>query len=409
MMTLGEQDLNGVTRNLTTELTSAREQFRHLSQHIKQNTSRQRADIVDQLDPFLEAVQSSNRALIATVASLVDGVDRTWTVAAPWLDSHDSIGTVIWSFALTIAIAVLLITVLLVASLSYGCVRAENRAGAPFIVAACAMSVSSLALMVFAIFGMLLGGHAEVFVCRALFDYPDFMALGKLFDRPGLMYVNGSEAGIIDDLLRPHNGSSRPAGDRINATLVEALLLCEKGAPAYGVFQLDSIMNVSHTMNYSEYGGLVAALDRLNVSTVPLCSITDPLQSIFEDMYVIDIDLGAYRSAINQPAPERDMTTFIDQLQHVAMQVQDVGSTSRMATLGQRARRIQASVLQPLEQIRGEIVYHLTALELQRAPWTNQVNQSLWQLKTTQSVLNRDADAIFATKTREFQDRCVFG
>lgn len=124
--------------------------------------------------------------------------------------------------------------------------------------------------------------------------------------------------------------------------------------------------------------------------------MTDALQSIFEDMYVIDINLAAYRNDINLPAPERDLATFIDQMQRVSLhvsiyrilnilwthhcnikyvflQVQDVGSSSRMATLGNRARRLQSSVLQPLEVVRSEIIYHLTALELQKEPWSNQV------------------------------------
>lgn len=49
--------------------------------------------------------------------------------------------------------------------------------------------------------------------------------------------------------------------------------------------------------------------------------MTDPLQSIFEDMYVIDINLAAYRNDINLPAPERDMATFIDQMQRVSQHV----------------------------------------------------------------------------------------
>lgn len=44
-----------------------------------------------------------------------------------------------------------------------------------------------------------------------------------------------------------------------------------------------------------------------------------------------------------------------------------------MATLGNRARRLQSTVLQPLESVRSEIIYHLTALELQKEPWSNQV------------------------------------
>lgn len=51
-----------------------------------------------------------------------------------------------------------------------------------------------------------------------------------------------------------------------------------------------------------------------------------------------------------------------------------MATSSRMGTLGSRARRLQASVMQPLDQVRNEIVYHLTALELLKEPWASQVN-----------------------------------
>lgn len=44
-----------------------------------------------------------------------------------------------------------------------------------------------------------------------------------------------------------------------------------------------------------------------------------------------------------------------------------------MTTLSTRARRLQTAVFQPLEKTKNDIIYHLTALELQRGPWANQV------------------------------------
>lgn len=47
-----------------------------------------------------------------------------------------------------------------------------------------------------------------------------------------------------------------------------------------------------------------------------------------------------------------------------------------MSTLGNRARRLQANILQPLERLRSEIQFELTALQLQKEPWTDMVNNS---------------------------------
>lgn len=45
-----------------------------------------------------------------------------------------------------------------------------------------------------------------------------------------------------------------------------------------------------------------------------------------------------------------------------------------MTTLSTRARRLQDAVFKPLEKHKNDIIYHLIALELQRGPWSNQVN-----------------------------------
>lgn len=52
-----------------------------------------------------------------------------------------------------------------------------------------------------------------------------------------------------------------------------------------------------------------------------------------------------------------------------------------MSTLGNRARRLQANILQPLERLRSEIQFELTALQLQKEPWTDMVNNSTFFLK----------------------------
>lgn len=86
-------------------------------------------------------------------------------------------------------------------------------------------------------------------------------------------------------------------------------------------------------------------------------------------------------------------------------QIQDVATSSRMTTLGSRSKRLQASILQPLENLQNEILYHLTALELQRDPWAKQVNQTLNHLKSIQSYLENKAGEICHNMTRDYRDR----
>lgn len=76
-----------------------------------------------------------------------------------------------------------------------------------------------------------------------------------------------------------------------------------------------------------------------------------------------------------------------------------------MTTLGGRAKRLQTSLLQPLEHLRSEIVYHLTALELQIKPWAHQVNKSLNQIKLAQVYLDSETANICKNATETYQNR----
>uniref|UniRef100_A0A1I8Q8Z6 Uncharacterized protein n=1 Tax=Stomoxys calcitrans TaxID=35570 RepID=A0A1I8Q8Z6_STOCA len=116
-------------------------------------------------------------------------------------------------------------------------------------------------------------------------------------------------------------------------------------------------------------------------------------------------NLTNYRATIGAPTPEKDLATFIDQMQRVALQIQDVATSSRMTTLGSRSKRLQASILQPLEQLQNEILYHLTALELQRDPWAKQVNQTLNHLRNIQEYLEKTAGEICDNQTRIYTER----
>lgn len=130
-----------------------------------------------------------------------------------------------------------------------------------------------------------------------------------------------------------------------------------------------------------------------------------------------DINFLAYRTDLSRPTPEKDLSTFIDQMQRVSVQVsilfscwhdfaqcsialknmnanvilqiQESTTSSRMSTLGNRARRLQANILQPLERLRSEIQFELTALQLQKEPWTDMVG-----LKHINTVIKLKVDQL---------------
>lgn len=85
------------------------------------------------------------------------------------------------------------------------------------------------------------------------------------------------------------------------------------------------------------------------------------------------------------------------------LQIQEVATSSRMSTLGNRAKRLISTTLQPMEQLRNDILFHLTALQLQKEPWAEMVNQSLIHIRSTQYFLRQDAADICFNRSAAFK------
>lgn len=190
---------------------------------------------------------------------MVDSIDKTWTVALPLLDNLEDVGYAVWALALSIALTTFFITGILMGGLSYGCCEVEDRADTTFIFGAIFISIGSIGLALISVITMLLGGHAEVFLCRSFYDSPNFTVLGKLLDRPGLLFVNASGSGLIRDLLRPPGFHANNTS--INTTLTHSILKCEQNGPSYEVFQLEGIMNISKIVDIYEYPELLDSID----------------------------------------------------------------------------------------------------------------------------------------------------
>lgn len=202
------------------------------------------------------SVQTSIDVLSKSVTSLVDSIDRTWTIALPFLDELEDLGQSVWLLTLTIATITLIISLILMAALSYVCCLVENRSSTTLIVGVTSISMGSIFLALFTVSTMLLGGHGEVFLCRSLYDSPDYTILGKLLDRPGvLLHPNASSNGLIGDLLRPNGYYGG------NASLTSAIQKCERNGATYDVFQLDALMNLSKVVDVREYPQLINVVE----------------------------------------------------------------------------------------------------------------------------------------------------
>lgn len=202
-----------------------------------------------------DATLASTNALSFSVRAIIDQIDKTWTYSLPVLDDIENFSRFLWSVSLSTAVTIFIVTLTLLGGLSYGCARSENRARITFIISATTMSLGCIGLGIFSIFVMLLGGHGEVFLCRPLYDSPNFSVLTKLLDRPGLVYANGTRNGIIADLLKP-------AGAPLNTTSFNGTLKkCENNQSSYSVFGIEGLMNLTDITELKKYPRLESAID----------------------------------------------------------------------------------------------------------------------------------------------------
>ncbi|XP_052862856.1 prominin-1 [Anopheles cruzii] len=406
LMSMGEAGRNTSMHALTHELTLARSTFRNYATDVRNATEDTAGRIEERVEQLTNDTQATVDVLTQTVGGLVEKVNRTANFSDSFFDRYREIGAILWLAGLATTIMTLLVSLILLSALSCGCCHADSKAGITLILGAICICIASLALSGFTMIEMLLGAHGQVFICHPLYNEPAYTVLQKLIDKPGLIYPTEPQYGIIGELLREASPpGSRPARP-IQVSLSSALNDCEKGRGSFATFQLDALVNLSTVDQRRQRSGLDRVIDSVGAGEEPFLGFTVRIQAILEDMLSdSDLNLTGTRMELTQVSPDKDVLTFIDQLQRVSAQIQDVATTSRMTTLGSRAKRLQLSLLAPLEQLRGDIVYHLTALELQLSPWATQVNKSLTHLRNAQTFLDAEAAEVCYNRSDTYRRR----
>lgn len=196
-----------------------------------------------------DKVFSATEKLTMVKQNILDRVDSAWEYISPLFNGFKETSRFLWVLGISTTVGTLIVSLILTGGLLLGMIHQERAAKNTFLVGASIIGVSSIALAIFTVVIMLLAGHGEVFLCRPLCDSPNFQVIGKLFDKPGLVYENETTDGIIDDLLQLSDASSTVT---INATLASAINRCEQNEAVYRVFQIDHLMNVSQLLDLHE-------------------------------------------------------------------------------------------------------------------------------------------------------------
>ncbi|KAL4709460.1 hypothetical protein ACJJTC_019757 [Scirpophaga incertulas] len=375
--------------NLTRAISTARKEFRSLPSAISTQTIQARKDIINDVETRRLAVHNSVKVLNDIVRHVTTGLHSVSRQIEAGLDRIQKYDMWRWTLMLVCSVTFGFVMILITLAMICGCGHAKDHGKRTLQVSAVWLCFTSLILWGVISATFLMTGHAEVYVCHALWDKPQYESLSALLDKPSPLLAN--EEGIFDDIFRDLDNVT------IDVSVKDVLRECEKDRPAYTVFQLDKVLDVNKETSYFEWGELQADLGRLasSIDVGLLKTISFDFNRLLNQMLVVsDVDLAKYRMDYNGPIMGRDLPSLVDQLQNIAAQVSDLTTAGRLETLATRTKRLYMTSIKPLEQARADIVYKLTELELQLMPFRRKLNISLSHIHTAQYYIDNQGDVI---------------
>ncbi|XP_047509530.1 prominin-1-A isoform X2 [Pieris napi] len=388
--------------NLTQAISQARQEFQTLPSAILVQTESVRDDVIRDIEVRRQMVHNSARVLKNIVRHLTSGLRSLAHKLEGGLERLEKYDYWRWILMLACTVAFACVMLLIFFALLCGCGNAKIHAKRTLQVSSLWLCLVSLILWCVISATFLIAGHAEVFICHALWDSPQYSTLSSLLDRPSPLLQHNE--GIFDVLLRELENVT------IEVSVRDVLRDCEKNRPAYVVFQLDKMLDVNKETSYFEWEELQADLDRLSsaIDVGFLKTISFNFNRLLHDILDIsDVNMTKYRLEYDGPVVGKDLPSLIDQLENVAAQVTDLSTAGRLETLASRTQKLHSANIKPLEQLRANLVFRLTELELQLIPFRRKLNISLSHIHTAQFYINNQGHIIAQKKVSTFVSRLV--
>ncbi|XP_013133333.1 PREDICTED: prominin-2 isoform X2 [Papilio polytes] len=372
--------------NLTLAIAAAKQELRSLPSVVVTQTKHVRDSILRDIEIRRDKVHSSARILSDIVRYLTASLHSFSRQLDESFERIQIYEFWRWIFMLVCTVVCALVMILMLAAMLCGCGKAKIHAKRTLQLSAVWLCFASLLLwsVISAVF--LIAGHAEVFVCQTLRDAAQYKTLSKLLDKPSPLLQNNE--GFFDALFR----------DLDNVTI------------EVSVRDVLRILDVNKETSYFEWEELQADLGRLSttVDVSFLKSISAPFNRILNEILVkSNVNLPLYRMEYNNPVVGKDLPALEDQLENVAAQVSDLTTSGRLETLAKRTEKVYMSNIKPLEQLRADLVFKLTELELQLIPYRRRLNISLSHIHTAQFYIDNQGDVIAQKKVSAYVSRLV--
>lgn len=410
-------------QNVSLEVEEAKKRFHGIPQLIKNRTAKERDTLMAHLVGFGARSDDAVHDMGVMSRGVVDKIDLLWGHVVPYFENINGVTSTLWGVGLGLSLISLCTVMIFGGGLGCGCWEYQHKAGITLLIGCAFLGILSVALALFAIAVMLLGGHGALFLCRPLYDSPNFFILRRLIDKPGIIFQNESSHGLVNDLFI---SKLKYPNTTLDVSLDQIINECGRNASTFTVFQLEKLLSIHTVDNLENAFDLSDLVRSISGQSSQLSTLTDPLQQLLENILSQSaLNFTNYRLELSQQMPERELANFSDQLLRVSiqvkfvgfiglklnklnyfnMQIKDVATVSRMITLATRIRRLQITALHQLEQHKGDLIYLLTALELQLNSYDHTIVGILERLDFVKRFINESASEIFEEHAKKFENR----
>ncbi|XP_046686225.1 prominin-1-A isoform X2 [Homalodisca vitripennis] len=380
-------------------VADAKEHFVSVPTRVESETRDAREAVRRQLNRQRADVDDKSRGLEQFARDVASKVSEAKYDTSFWMQDLDQFEYWRWIICMGGGAAVLMIWTMLLCSMCCGCCGSEKAAGPTILVTIVLVCLFTTALWTVALVGMLVGGHGEVFVCRPLYDEPEFHVISRLVDQPGVFYSE-PRGGFIANVLY--------GNDTLDVPIKQLLEDCHENRAIYPTMGLHRLFDIEAAVDQHRWDGVSTHLRAIRANLSSLEVLSPVLQDQLADLLTsLSVNFTEHRIQMSKPVTGKDLDSFAKQLDNIGNQMRDLATASRMETLSSRARRLIDTHIRPLEGKKDNLVYQLTALEVQTGPLQRQVNQSLSHLKTIQFFVNSQGETIAQRKSREYVDRLL--
>ncbi|KAI5718979.1 hypothetical protein M8J76_003133 [Diaphorina citri] len=385
LLQLKQCDIDG----LVLDVHRIRNEFTNLPVKIVKDTRDMRTDIKHELIVQRRMLEDAVSAVKKMSKDVTQRIFLTQRNVDNYSELFEKVDFWRWTAGIGCTLLILLLWIVLIIGVCYSCCADSYTASSiltffMILLSLCSPILWSALYMVFT-----LAGHIDLVLCTPLTSGPEYRVLSKFVDESS----NGNY--FLSSYVYNNKSFNVPVRDVLND--------CARDKPVYEVVNLNTILNVDRLTEQSKWTKLNLILNEFQVNISNLQISTPHLNNqLVHISFNLNINFSQHRDVLTGELTRKHVDSFADQLENISNQIKDLATVSRLETLTTRIKRVSVTHLQPLEKMKENLIFQMTALELSTVPLLRQLNQSISHLKTIQYFVQEHATSIAGDQTRHF-------